>query len=410
MKGIAYLRRKLARKQPRVAVRYRYYEMKHAMRDMAISTPKGLERWKTCLGWCGKAVDSVADRLRFRGFASDNFDMTEIFQLNNQDILVPSAMLGALITSCDFIHITLGKDGFPALQVIDGGNATGVLDPVTNMLTEGYAVLERDDYGKPIREAYTIPGKQYILRDGKVARTIANPAPWALLVPIIYRPDAIRPFGHSRITRACMDLQQSAMRTIKRSEIAAEFYSFPQKYVLGRDPDGDPLDKWKATISSLLEISADDNGKIPTVGQFSQQSMQPHVDQLRMFASIFAGETGLTMDDLGFVSDNPSSAEAIKASHDTLRLTAERAQECFGVGLINAGYLAACLRDNYGYQRHEIYQTVPKWEPAFKPDAAMLSSIGDGAIKLNQAVPGYFDAGNLRDLTGIEAGGGAYGG
>lgn len=33
----------------------------------------------------------------------------------------------------------------------------------------------------------------------------------------------------------------------------------------------------------------------------------------------------------------------------------------------------------------------------------MLSSIGDGAVKLNQAVPGYFGSENLRDLTGIEA-------
>ena len=46
--------------------------------------------------------------------------------------------------------------------------------------------------------------------------------------------------------------------------------------------------------------------------------------------------------------------------------------------------------------------TVPIWEPVFEPDAAMLSSIGDGAIKINQAVPGYFGAGNLRDLTGIK--------
>ena len=32
----------------------------------------------------------------------------------------------------------------------------------------------------------------------------------------------------------------------------------------------------------------------------------------------------------------------------------------------------------------------------------MLSSIGDGAIKINQAVPGYFNSDNLRDLTGID--------
>ena len=46
--------------------------------------------------------------------------------------------------------------------------------------------------------------------------------------------------------------------------------------------------------------------------------------------------------------------------------------------------------------------TAPMWEPVFEPDAAMLSNIGDGAIKINQAVPGYFNADNLRALTGIE--------
>lgn len=32
----------------------------------------------------------------------------------------------------------------------------------------------------------------------------------------------------------------------------------------------------------------------------------------------------------------------------------------------------------------------------------MLSSIGDGAIKINQAVPGYFNTDNLRYMTGIK--------
>lgn len=47
--------------------------------------------------------------------------------------------------------------------------------------------------------------------------------------------------------------------------------------------------------------------------------------------------------------------------------------------------------------------TTPSWEPIFEPDAAMLSLIGDGAIKINQAIPGYFNKENLRDLIGIEA-------
>ncbi len=133
--------------------------------------------------------------------------------------------------------------------------------------------------------------------------------------------------------------------------------------------------------------------------------MSPYTEQLRTLAALFAGETGLTLDDLGFVTDNPSSAEAIKASHENLRLAARKAQRTFGSGFLNAGYLAAYVRDKYPYRREQLYLTKPLWEPVFEPDAAMLSGIGDGAVKLNQAVPGYFGKENLRALTGVEADG-----
>jgi len=104
---------------------------------------------------------------------------------------------------------------------------------------------------------------------------------------------------------------------------------------------------------------------------------------------------------LGFVTDNPSSADAIKAAHESLRLTARKAQKTFGSGFLNVGYVAACVRDNFPYKREQFYLSTPIWEPVFEPDAAMLSSIGDGAIKINQAVPGYFNERNLSVLTGI---------
>ena len=197
-----------------------------------------------------------------------------------------------------------------------------------------------------------------------------------------------------------MKIMQGALRTIKRSEVAAEFYSFPQKYVLGLSNEAEFNNK-AATISAFLNFSKDEDGDRPTVGQFSQQSMSPYIDQMRMFASLFAGETGLTVDDLGFVSDNPTSSEAIKASHENLRLTARKAQRTFGSGFLNVGYLGACLRDKYPYKRQQLYLTKPVWEPIFEPDSSTLSSIGDGVIKINQAIPGYIGNKTMKDLTGI---------
>lgn len=400
-KGIEYLRNKLAQKVVRVNIRYSHYEMKNRTLDFGISTPPELKYWTSVLGWCGKAVDSLADRLVFREFDNDVFGMNDIYAANNMDILIDSAVLGALISSCDFVYIAADATGFPQLRVIDGRHATGIMDPITNMLKEGYAVLEYDDNNIPITEAYFIPGLTQIYQKGVCVSNVKNAAPYPLLVPIVYRPDAVRPFGHSRISRACMNIVGSAVRTAKRSEIAAEFYSYPQKYVLGMSEDAEQWDKWQVTMSSMLRIDKDEDGDHPVVGQFQQQSMSPHMEQLRMFAGLFAGETGLTLDDLGFPSQNPSSAEAIKASHEMLRLTARKAQRTFGSGLLNAGYLAACVRDDYPYLRKQVAQTIPKWEPIFELDAAALSTVGDGAIKINQALPGYIDDDKLRDLTGV---------
>lgn len=404
-KGMPYLKSKLNTKRTRVLQRYKYYEQKDLqINDLVI--PRELSsRFKAAAGWCTKAVDSIADRLSFRGFDDDFYNMEEIFSMNNPDTLYDSAMLGALISSCDFISITKDVDGYPRMQVIDGSDATGIIDPITGMLIEGYAVLKRDGYlkDKPTLEAYYTPGKTEIYAEGHLIQEEHSVAPFALLVPVIYRPDAHREFGHSRISRACMDYQKLAKMQILLMSVGSQFYAYPQRYITGLDPDAEPMEPAKAMMSAFLQLDKSEDGTNPSLGQFAQMTTEPLNSTLRMYASLFAGETGLTTDDLGFVADNPSSSEAIKASHENLRLTALKAQKKFGSAFLNAGYLACCVRDDIAYKRENFYLTKPKWEPVFTPDASSLSLIGDGAIKLNQAVPGYMGKANLRDLTGIEA-------
>lgn len=148
-RGVNYLRRRLQIKSERVKMRYKYYEMKNRVKDFQISTPPELRNVQSVLGWCGKAVDNLADRIVFREFANDNFDIGEIFLMNNPDTFFDSAVLSALISSCCFVYISVDKTGFPKLQVIDGANATGIIDDSTGLLVEGYAVLERDKNKNP---------------------------------------------------------------------------------------------------------------------------------------------------------------------------------------------------------------------------------------------------------------------
>ena len=100
------------------------------------------------------------------------------------------------------------------------------------------------------------------------------------------------------------------------------------------------------------------------------------------FVSIFSGMSSLTRDDLGFVTENPSSAESKKAALESLRVIAGKCQRDFTVGFINAGFVASCLRDNYPYTRNLVKDTKIIWKPLVEPDASTLSSIGDGIIKI----------------------------
>ena len=116
---------------------------------------------------------------------------------------------------------------------------------------------------------------------------------------------------------------------------------------------------------------------------------------------MFAGETGLTVDDLGTPVDTPTSADAIRASHERLRLITSKAQRTFGTGFINAGYLAVSLRDGIGYDREMIQGVSVRYAPIFALDASQLGAVGDAIMKIQQAFPDYFNAERLQDLVGI---------
>ena len=154
-RGIEYLRKKLNKRKTRVLLRYKEYDMKYRGAQLGLTIPPALRaQYAATLGWCAKAVDSLADRLIFREFDEDNFNLNKIFQMNNPDTLFDSAILSALISSCSFIYISPGEGNMPRLQVIDGANATVVIDPSTGLMYEGHAVLSRMDEGITLRMDY----------------------------------------------------------------------------------------------------------------------------------------------------------------------------------------------------------------------------------------------------------------
>ena len=324
----------LEAKRVRNSVRQIAYDQKSLLEDLQISMPPQLRGvLEPVLGWPAKSVDVLANRISFERFVqpgddSDVFGLNQIATENSFANEFAMAVTSALTHSVSFITVSQGGDGDPDVLWLakSAQNATGLWDARGRRLKAGLSVLARDEDGKTSQIAVYLPDRVVTFtKSGRVWTTdaVANPTGRVLMEPIVFRPDLHRKFGRSRISRAVLAHTGSAMRTIARSEVAAEFFAYPQRYALGVDQQAFDANKWKATMSTFMAISKDEDGETPTVGAFPQQSMLPHTEQLRQWASLIASESNIPLDELGFPSDNPSSDAAIQSQRDPLRLVAD---------------------------------------------------------------------------------------
>ena len=395
----------LEAKMPRNQLRAQYYDGKNLFKDLGISTPPKFRNFEAVLGWPSKAVDSLSRRCILEGFvlpggSAADLGVDQIWDDNNMDVEAPQAHDSSLIHSCAFITTIRGDTsaGEPPVMMMvrDAFNATGLWDTRRRMFTAGLSVVDRDcDSGSPIRMVMYLPDRVLtISRDvvgGRWAVAVArNPMNRVLMEPLVFRPRLGRPMGRSRISRPVMYLTDAAIRTVVRSEIGAEFFTAPQRYGLNIPNEAFESGGWNAVLGRFLNVSpptmdedADPNFQ-PQVGQFTQMSMQPHTEQLRQWATLFAGETSLPVSSLGIVQDNPSSAEALYASKEELVIEAEAAARGFGVGWTRAMRNAIMLRDGLTEMPDELRQLRVKWRDPSTPSKAAAA---DAMTKIISVMP-----------------------
>lgn len=347
---VVELVKRLNEKWVRNQLRRRYYEGHNALKDLGISIPPPLKTVEVVVGWPAKAVDSMIDRNTLQGFVSTSGSaamdalLTDLWESNRLAVEIPSAHTSALVHSCAFVFLGRGvvDAGEPevVISVKSAEDASAIWDQRRRCVSAALSVDDRD----------VITGEATLLHvylpamDGRPARVLqVSRNSWGALeavevsafsgrIPVEvlpYQPTLTRPFGRSRITRAVMYQTDAAMRTMLRTEVGAEFFNAPQRYALGADeeaftdPAGNPVPAWTVMLGRLLTLTRDEDGELPQVGQFTQQSMQPNIEQLRSIAQMFASEVSLDVGSLGIVQDNPSSAEGIRARKEELGIMIE---------------------------------------------------------------------------------------
>jgi hypothetical protein len=373
-----------------------------------------MRNFSAVLGWPEKAVRQLAARNIFDGFVApgqdDNpFDLGGVLEANRFDLELPQAIVSAYKHSCSFISTTLGDTtaGDPEVVVMARSAewSAAIWDRTRRRVSSALAITDATDTGDPTDLILYLPDWVVTAerRSGKwrVVDRQPNPLGVVLIEPLTYDPQLDRPFGRSRITRAVMDITDRAARTVLRTEISAEFYASPQRYVLGADEEAwADTNKWKAVMGRFLTLTKDEDGDTPQVGQFAQATMQPHFEMLRLLATQFAGETGVPVASLGVISDNPSSAEAIYAAKEDLIVEAQAANRVLGASLARVAQRAVMLRDGLTEPTVELRRLQTRWaDPAFTSPV----SAGDALVKLNAVFPWLGESEVALEMAGFTA-------
>lgn len=384
-------------KYPRNVLRSTYYDAKMPLKPTGNIPAEAHARIKAVLGWPAKAVSALAQRTVFDGFVAvgedqDPFELADLLDANRFDLELPQAIVSAFKHSCAFITTAKGdrQGGEPDVLVMARSAewSAGLWDKRRRAVRAALAITDVDRDGRPSAMDVYLPDVVLLCRKRPSGAWVAdrrrNPLREVLVEPLTYDPQLDRPFGRSRITRPVMNITDHALTTIIRAEIGADFYAVPRLVLTKLAEDAVSRGKWQMAIDRFLAITKDEDGEGPTVQQMPQMTMQPLMDQYRMYASQFAGETGLPVSALGIVQDNPPSAEALYAAEKDLIVEARAATRVLGGALRQVARKAVMLRDGLTLAPAELSQLRANWlNPAFTSPV----TAADALVKLSTVFP-----------------------
>lgn len=380
--------------------RDRYYLSHVRTKDLGIAiAPEMRNKIKARIDWPAKAVDYLAARSQFDGFTTSDDtrtqDLMSIVQTNHLKLLYRKAVTSELKHCCVALTVTADENGEPVISSYPMTACALIWDDALKEVKAGLVVAEsKKPTGSNVREPtmYKLFTRDALVvisktNNGWVADYAAHSMGRPLIEPMAYRPTLERPFGRSRITRTVMSLTDDAQREKERSEIAAEFAAYPQKYLLGTDSQLIPKEsRYAAYIGAIMEVTKGEDGTIPSFGQLSQLSMQPHIDYMRSLAAQFSGATNVPLSALGVVSDNPSSAEAIYAAKEDLVIDAQALNADNGRALVNIAMMALAINDNSNFST--IQNSGIAIEARFRnPAMPSVVSQSDAMVKQISVLP-----------------------
>ncbi|MFL1441827.1 phage portal protein, partial [Nocardiopsis protaetiae] len=231
----------------------------------------------------------------------------------------------------------------PVITVESAESMAADTDPRTGRVRASLRLYDDNEYGLPQKATLYRPNRTVHYQRAIDGRGAAGD--WetvdidvhgfgvTLVVPLVNRPRLGRRHrdGVTEM-RNLIDLTNAACRSLTNLQGAQELHALPRNYVLGADqqdfvgPDGNPIPTWEAYIGRLWTLANED----AKVGQLQASDLRNFTETLTLYSRLASGMSGLPPHYFGLISDNPASADAIRAGETRLVKRAERRQRAFG--------------------------------------------------------------------------------
>lgn len=334
-----------------------YYRGMQLIANLGISIPPELEFLRVVLGWPKVAVDPFVERLGVDSFrlahaTTADDTLADVMLANGMEGENSVAFLEALVMGRSFYTLGTGDDPVndpPEVCVESPLNMSVAYDMRTRRPREALQSYWMDNRR---RAALYLPDQTvHIAEDDNatwqiVDRDVHNFG----MLPIVRmanRPRAADRDGSSEITPELMSLTDQGCRTLLNLSVASEFYSVPQKLILGAseedfvDKDGNQKSAWETYVSHVLAIQRDEEGELPQVFQFKAYDPSVFTNVIEMLASQAAGIMAATPQDLGlYTQGNPVSSDAAQVSESRRDRRARRMMANFSPAQVEVGQLA----------------------------------------------------------------------
>ena len=322
----------------------RYYDGHVSVSDYGVTAD--IPNDQTC-HWPQKAVDALADRIRLEAVtAGVEVDegiadaLAGVISRNNFISNYNRHVPVKLIYGCMAATVNRSSDGHAVVRFHSAETFTALPSPdyTDGVVAGGLAIARREV--TPWSNGFMVPTVVNLHTPYNVGEfKQVDKGQWTYTpgktpeeLPTLYvfshnGTGTLAPFGQTRITRFVRTLTDDAIRCLWHMQVSGAFYSMAKLYMTGlTDEQFDAVmeNKSKYQLSRLLALTVGADGENPNVGQLSGNSPQPFIDELRALACQFSGATGVPLNSLGIVQDNPSSAEAIQAAREDICLIAER--------------------------------------------------------------------------------------